>query len=77
LSDDLTDDGVGLPEVREVDDAREETVKLLYATLAKCRLKAQGKKRVVSRLRTGKGTRRAQERKLKAATKHEINAIVE
>ena len=61
----------------EDDDLRELTVKTLRESLRVVRLEVHGRQRVSNMLKAGVTTARAQERKLRAAAKRDINVVVE
>ena len=63
--------------VTERADRREGAVKELKAALASFRMATHGKVRTNNMLKAGGAKARAQERKLRAATKREINAVME
>ena len=77
LRDELTDDGVRVATIVEDDDSRELIVKNLRESLRVVRLEVHGRQRVSNMLKAGVTTAQAQERKLRAATKCDINAVME
>ena len=77
LRDELIDDGVRVATIVEDDDLRERTVKTLRESLRVVRLEVHGRQRVNNMLKAGVTTARAQERKLRAAAKRDINAVME
>ena len=68
---------IDVPVVIERAERREGTVKGLKAALASFRMATHGKVRTNSMSKAGGAKARAQERKLRAATKREINAVME
>ena len=77
LRDELTDDGVRVATIVEDEDLRELTVKTLRESLRVVRIEVHGRQRASSMLKAGVTTARAQERKLRAAAKRDINAVME
>ena len=63
--------------IAEDDDLRELTAKTLRESLRVVRLEVHGRQRVSNMLKAGVTTARAQERKLRAAAKRDINAVME
>ena len=62
--------------IAEDDDLRELTVKTLRESLCVVRLEVHGRQRCNNMLKAGVTTARAQERKLRAAAKRDINAVM-
>ena len=78
LREELESHGVDVPVmVERAAERREGSVKELKAALASFRMATQVKVRMENMLKAGGATARAQERKLRAATKREINAVME
>ena len=77
ICDELTQAGVDLPTIPEKDESRAATVAELKTLLKTLRLATQGKRRVQNLLAAGGNPARAQERKLRAATKREIDMVME
>ena len=77
LREELESHEVDVPVVIERTERREGMVKELKAALASFRMAAHGKVRTNNMLEAGGPKARAQERKLRAATKREINAVRE
>ena len=77
LRDELEEAGLKPPHVREVSTERENTVRELRKFLKVTRGTTQGKQRTENLLQSGGKFAAAQERKLRAATKREINAVME
>ena len=77
LRDELTDDGVQVSTIVQDEDSRELTVKNLRESLRVVRLEVHGRQRVSDIPKAGVTTARAQERKLRAAAKRDINAVME
>ena len=73
----LTDDDVQVAAIVEDDDSRELTVKNFCEPLRIVRLEFHGRQRATNMLKAGVTTARAQERKLRAAAKRDINAVME
>ena len=68
---------VDVPVVVERADRRERSVKEVKAALASFRMATHGKVWTENMLKAGGAKARAQERKLRAATKREINEVME
>ena len=77
LRDELEEAGLRPPHVREVSTERENVVRELRKFLKATRRSTQGKQRTENLLQSGGKSAAAQERKLRAATKREINAVME
>jgi len=77
LRDELEEAGLRPPHVREVSTERENAVRELRKFLKATRRSTQGKQRTENLLQSGGKSAAAQERKLRAATKREINAVME
>ena len=74
LRDELEEAGLKPPHVREVSTERENTVRELRKFIKVTRGTTQGKQHTENLLQSGGKSAAAQERKLQAATKREINA---
>ena len=77
LRDELADDGAKVATIVEDGDLRELTVKNLRESLRVVRLEVHDRQRANKMLKAGVTTARAQERKLRAAAKRDINAVME
>ena len=77
LREELESHEVDVPVVIGRAERREGSVKELKAALASFRMSTHGKVRTNNMLKAGGAKARAQERKLRAATKREINAVME
>ena len=77
LRGELIGDGVRVATVAEDDDLRELSVKNLRESLRVARLEVHGRRRVNNMLKSTVTTARAQESKLRAAAKRDINAVME
>ena len=77
LRGELVDDGVRVPTIAEDDDLRELSVSNLHASLRVARLEVYGRRRVDNMLKSTVTAARAQESKLRAAAKRDINAVME
>ena len=77
LRDELVGDGVKVATIAEDDDLRELSVKGLRESLRVARLEVHGRRRVTNLLKSTAATARAQENKLRAAAKRDINAVME
>ena len=77
LRGELEEAGLRPPHVREVSTERENVVRELRKFLKATRRSTQGKQRTENLLQSGGKSAAAQERKLRAATKREINAVME
>ena len=77
LREELESHEVDVPVVIERAERREGAVKELKAALASFRMATHGKVRTNNMLKAGGAKAKAQERKLRAATKREINAVME
>jgi hypothetical protein len=77
LRDELTNGSVQVATIVDDDEPRELTVKNLRESLRVVRLEVHDRKHVSSMLKAGVTIARAQERKLRAATKRGINAVIE
>ena len=77
LREELESHEVDVPVLIERAERREGAVKELKAASASFRMATHGKVRTKNTLKAGGAKARAQERKLRAATKREINAVME
>ena len=77
LRGELTDDGVRVATIADDDELRELTVSNLRESLRVVRLEVHGKRRVGNMLISSVSAARAQESKLRAAAKRDINAVME
>ena len=77
LREELEAHEVDMPAVIEQTERRESMVKELKTALESFRRATHGKVRTSNRLKAGRSKARAQERKLRAATKRETNAVME
>ena len=77
LRGELIDDGVRVATIVEDNDLRELTVKTLRESLRVVRLEVHVRQRANNTLKAGVTTARAQERKLRAAAKRDIDAVME
>ena len=77
LRSELIGDGVRVATIAEDDDLRELSVTNLRESLRVARLEVHGRRRVRNLLKSTVTTARAQESKLRAAAKRDINAVME
>ena len=77
LCDQLTDDGAQVATIAEDDDLRELTVKVFRESIRVVCLEVHGRQRSSNMPKAGVTSARAQERKLRAAAKHDISAVME
>ena len=77
LRGELIDDGVRVATIAEDGDLRELSVRNLRESLRVARLEVHGRRRVGNMLKSTVTTARAQESKLRAAAKRDINAVME
>ena len=77
LRSELIGDGVRVATIAEDDDLREHSVTNLRGSLRVARLEVHGRRRVRNLLKSTVTTARAQESKLRAAAKRDINAVME
>ena len=77
LRGELIDDGVWVATVAKDDDLRELSVSKLRESLRVIWLEVHGRRRVGNMLKSTVTTARAQESKLRAAAKRDINAVME
>ena len=77
LRSELVSDGVQVATIAEDDDLRELSATNLHGSLRVARLEVHGRRRANNLMKSAVATAQAQDSKLRAAAKHDINAVME